>query len=345
MRKAAAVRRSTLALVLALVVIGVGFGLRTAADAGSPPPSAAALLGPDYVDIATVPGGQVDPDPVPGAATGTYTWDCGRNANGHRNTANVVVVPGMPGPVHHVHDYVGNLSTDVDSTVDSLVGGDTTCANGDKSTYYWPVLRTLPDGHGEHAAPTVGQGAQPGAPVEHLGEIQLPVSFTLTFYGNPRTPVIPMPSLLRATMGDAVAITNGGARARATWTCSDTPDRRTTRYPVCGPGRQVVRVFDFPSCWDGRRLDSADHRQHLVFPVAGGGCPVATFAVPRLRLVASYDLPPGTRYQIDAFDGQHNSPLTDHAFFVNLFPAPLMAQVVRCLNAGEVCDDKGATAG
>ncbi|MGW4464932.1 DUF1996 domain-containing protein [Micromonospora sp. NPDC004704] len=336
MTKAVAARRGALALALALVVIGVVFGVRVA-DAGSPAPSAAALLGPDYVDIDTVRGGGADPAPVPGAATGTYTWDCGRNEIGHRNTANVVVVPGMPGPVHHVHDYVGNRSTDVSSTVDSLAGGGTTCANGDESTYYWPVLRTLSAVHAEH---TGGQPDKTGSPVtEHAGEIQLPVSLTLTFHGNPRTPVIPMPSLLRATMGDAVAITNGGARAQATWTCSNTPDRRTTRYPVCDPGQRVVRVFDFPSCWDGRQVDSADHRQHLTFPTVGGGCPVATFAVPRLRLVATYDLPPGTRYQIDAFDGQHNSPLTDHAFFVNLMPEPVMAQVVRCLNDGEMCTD------
>lgn len=341
MRKAVAARRGALALALALVVIGVAFGVRVAADAGSPAPSPAALLGPDYVDIRTVPGGNADPEPAPGAATGTYTWDCGRNSNGHRNTANVVVVPGMPGPAHHVHDYVGNLSTDVSSTVDSLAGGGTTCANGDESTYYWPVLRTLTTAHPGHD----GTGAQPGAPsaspaAEHFGEIQVPVSLTLTFYGNPRTPVVAMPSLLRATMGDAVAITNGGARAQATWTCSDTPDRRTTRYPVCAPGQRVLRVFDFPSCWDGRRVDSADHRQHVVFPSAGGGCPAGTFAVPRLRLVAAYDITPGARYQIDAFDGQRNSPLTDHAFFVNVMPEPLMAQVVRCLNAGEACDDR-----
>ncbi|MEV4629397.1 DUF1996 domain-containing protein [Micromonospora sp. NPDC049523] len=338
MTKAVAARRGALALALALVVIGAVFGVRVAADAGSPAPSAAALLGPDYVDIRTVRGGGAEPAPVAGAATGTYSWDCGRNEIGHRNTANVVVVPGMPGPVHHVHDYVGNLSTDVSSTVDSLAGGGTTCANGDESTYYWPVLRTLPAAQAEH---TAGHpGGAPGAPVtEHAGEIQLPVSLTLTFHGNPRTQVIPMPSLLRATMGDAVAITNGGARAQATWTCSDTPQLRTTRYPVCAAGQRVTRVFDFPSCWDGRQVDSTDHRQHLVFPVAGGGCPVATFAVPRLRLVATYDLPAGTRYRIDAFDGQRNSPLTDHAFFVNLMPEPVMAQVVRCLNAGEVCGD------
>ncbi|MEV4758833.1 DUF1996 domain-containing protein [Micromonospora sp. NPDC049559] len=328
MRTPAAGRRGiVLALVLEVLLlgIGVGVGLGAGASAESPRSVAAARLGPDYVDMSAVPRGPAEPAPVAGSATGTYTWDCGRNENGHRNTANVVVVPGVPGPVHHVHDYVGNLSTDVNSTVESLAGAGTSCANGDRSTYYWPVLRTVPAEGDEHGGP-----------------IQVPVEVTLSFHGNPRTPVVPMPRLLRGTMGDAVAITNGGARAQATWTCSDTPDRRTTRYPLCAPGERVLRVFDFPSCWDGRRVDSADHREQLAFPLPGGGCPVGTFAVPRLRIVTAYDLPAGTRYRIDAFDGQRNSPLTDHAFFVNLMSDASMARVVDCLNAGRTCTDTDA---
>src|SRR4051794_8059631 len=81
-------------------------------------------LGADYVDIADVSGESVEP------ATGTYAWDCGRNENGHRNTANIVVTPGKAGPAHHVHDYLGNLSVTVGSTVPSLEGGGTTCTNG-----------------------------------------------------------------------------------------------------------------------------------------------------------------------------------------------------------------------
>ncbi|MFI7602692.1 hypothetical protein [Actinoplanes sp. NPDC049681] len=65
--------------------------------------------------------------------------------NGHRNTANVVVTPGRLGPPHHVHEYVGNLAVNADTTVDDLAGAATTCRNGDESTYYRPVLRTVAD--------------------------------------------------------------------------------------------------------------------------------------------------------------------------------------------------------
>ncbi len=271
-------------------------------------------LGGDYVDIDQVAAAPTE------IGAGSYTWDCGRNENGHRNTGNLVVTPGQAGPVHHVHDYLGNLSVDIDSTVKSLAGGGTTCGNGDESTYYWPVLRTVGPGDGPHG-----------------GAVQVPVRVSFAFLGNARGPVVAMPRLLRGAVGDAYAVTNGGARAAPVWSCSGTPERRALRYVVCPRGEQVLRVFDFPSCWDGRRVDSDDHRQHLVFPRPGGGCPISTFAVPRLRIVVAYDIAPGTRYRIDAFDAQRHSPLTDHAFFVNLMPDALMSKVVRCIDAGRSC--------
>jgi hypothetical protein len=273
-----------------------------------------APLAAGYVEISAAPFAPATP------ATRAYTWSCGRNAEAHRNTANIVVAPGVPGPPHHVHEYVGNLSTGVDSTVDSLAAATTSCPNGDLSTYYWPALRT---------------GARAGE--SRHGEIAGPAAVTLTAYGNPVTPVVAMPPLLRGTVGDANTATTPLGQAARTWTCSGAPDRRTDRYPVCPRGDRVVRIFDFPSCWDGRRVDSPNHRAHLVLPAASGACPAGTFAVPRLRLAVEYPRPERDRFAIDAFPPQRNAPQTDHAFFVNLMPEQLMAQVVRCLNTGAGC--------
>jgi hypothetical protein len=321
-------RRGLLGYMLALEVllaVIVVVSTSTVGAFGEKNPSAADLagrLGPFYTamdDAARVP---VSPVPVPGASAGSYTWDCGRNEEHHLNTSNVVVTPKFPGPPHHVHDFVGNLGVQDDSTAESIVGAPTTCRNGDDSTYYWPVVRYVLPNQDEHGGP-----------------IQVPVSLNMTYTGNPRGPVLPMPRLLRATEGDAVAYTNGGGLARSWWTCSDTLSRQTSKYPVCGPGAEVVRVLDFPSCWDGRQVDSPDHRAQMLFPVAGGGCAAGMFAVPHLRITLAYEIPPGTRYQIDAFDGQANSPITDHAFLINLMPAALMTKVVDCLNQGQVCND------
>lgn len=225
----------------------------------------------------------------------------------------------------HVHDYVGNVSTAVSSTPQTLAAAGSTCRTGDRSTYFWPMLRMVdPADTTDHAG--------------HDGQIQVPVEVTLTFSGNPQGNVMPMPQQLAGTVGDAVAVTNGGQNA-ATWTCSSTPQRRTTAYPRCPAGDQVQRMFDFPSCWDGRRVDSDSHRAHLLFPSQDGSCPRSTFPLPRLRLTLAYDIPPAAGFRIDAFEGQRNSSLTDHAFFVNLMPEPLIAKVVDCLNSGQTCQD------
>lgn len=291
------------ALTLAIEVglAGVVFGAVVAAGSG---------LGADYVDIEDVPVG------VGAGKAASWSWDCGRNGEAHRNTANLVVTPGKAGPVHHLHDYLGNLSVDAGSTLDTLAGSGTSCTNGDLSTYYWPVLRSVGSGDGEHG-----------------GAIQVAAGATMTYYGNPAAAVLPMPQLMVGAVGDAYAETNGAGLAAKVWGCDKHPGRRTVKYPICRDGERVQRVYDFPSCWDGRRLDSRNHREHLVFPEpATGACPSGTFAVPRLEIVLSYDLPRGTRFRIDAFDEQRHSPRTDHAFFVNLMPDALMAQVAACLN-------------
>jgi Domain of unknown function (DUF1996) len=295
-----------------LVILGVALAL--AATVLTVPQWTPVRPGAGYVEISSARFAAVT------APTRAYTWSCGRNEEGHRNTANVVVAPGVAGPPHHVHEYVGNLSTDVDSTDDTLAAAKTSCPNGDRSTYYWPVLRA---------------GARAGAGTH--GEIVEPAAVTLTAFASPAGPVVAMPPLLRGVVGDANTATTPVGQSTRSWTCSGTPDRRTDRYPLCPRGQRLVRVFDFPSCWDGRHLDSANHRAHLTFPAASGACPAGTFAVPRLRVAVEYPRPDGDRFAIDSFPPQRNAPQTDHAFFVNLMPEPLMAQVVRCLNRGDGC--------
>ncbi|MEU8151250.1 DUF1996 domain-containing protein [Nonomuraea sp. NPDC048901] len=48
----------------------------------------------------------------------------------------------MTNGAQHLHDYVGNVSTDAFCTNESLAAAGTTCRNrADQSTYFWPVLR------------------------------------------------------------------------------------------------------------------------------------------------------------------------------------------------------------
>lgn len=264
------------------------------------------------------------------ASTGTFSISCGNNADRHLNADNPVMSAGTPAGAHHTHEYVGNKSADYRSTNESLAASQTTCDNGDLSAYFWPVLRlTDTTGHDEHAA---GGGTH-----GNTGEVVPPKQVKVEYRGNPASKVLPMPRFLRMITGDPMAYTHDyGDRVRAKWSCTSHPERHTTKYPICDNGG-VVRTFEFASCWDGGNVDSASHRTHVVFPSAGGVCPAKTFPVPQLRLTVTYDVPEGRPFAIDSFPDQLRDPASDHAMFINVMPASMMNELVRCVNEGRSC--------
>ena len=364
----------------------------------------------DFVDIRKVRQGNTGVV----AGRGSFVSRCGRNENGHHNSDNHIVAPGVSNGAHHIHDYVGNLTTNGFSTDESLAAGGTTCRLGDRSTYFWPVLRSrtgqkavtsatdaadatdatahtppaseppaseapaseapaseAPVDPSAPADPAVTEalegaptdaGADPTAPAPvdtaadptatasapapadpghgaegNVGTILLPKVVTLQFRGNRFSRVVAMPRFLRMITGDAKAATNGPANARAQWTCSGFTNRTTTKYPLCPRGGMVLRILDFPSCWDGANIDSANHRTHVVFPAANGRCAAGTKAIPQLRMTLGYTVPRGPSFAVDSFPEQLHNPITDHADFENVMPARLMNTVVNCINRGRRC--------
>ncbi|MFS1297774.1 DUF1996 domain-containing protein [Streptosporangium longisporum] len=285
-------------------------------------------LGPfpeDFIDIRQVQRNVQEPRARRGGSRGVFTSRCGTNGNGHRNPDNFIVAPGVSNGAHHIHDYVGNLSTDAFSTDQSLAAAGTTCAFGDRSTYFWPVLRDRTS------------DANADDPDGNVGTIMRARQVSLQFRGNPASRVTAMPRFIRILTGDAKAATNGGANALAKWSCTGFTDRITTKYPLCPRGSQLVRILDFPSCWDGQNTDSANHRTHVLFPDAGGTCPSGTRAIPQLRMTLVYSTPRTPSFALDAFPEQRHNPVTDHADFANVMPERLMRFAVDCINRGRRC--------
>ncbi|MEV7653935.1 DUF1996 domain-containing protein [Streptomyces anulatus] len=287
----------------------------------------------DFVDIRSVRPDADRPRKRRGASRGSFTTDCGRNENGRFNPDNVIVAPGVSNGAHHMHDYVGNQANDAFASDDDLADGATTCRDqGDRSTYYWPVLR-LQNGLDEDDADADGGGRD-----RNVGEIQTPSRVTLTFVGSPVGRVTAMPRFLRIITGDAKAFTNGDANANASWSCTGFEDRQVKdKYPICPEGSQVVRTFAFQSCWDGQNTDSANHRTHVAFARDDGRCPRGFRAVPQLVQRIVYDVPPGPGFAVDSFPEQLHKPITDHGDFINVFDERLMRNMVRCINDGRRC--------
>ncbi|MFE6176950.1 DUF1996 domain-containing protein [Streptomyces sp. NPDC056464] len=296
----------------------------------------------DYVDIKSVQPNVQNPALTSDASRGTFATSCGVNENGLFNSDNVIVAPGVSNGAHHFHDYIGNQSNDAFASDEDLANAETSCVNqGDKSTYYWPVIR-LQNGSQEQDANSPGGGIEGNA-----GEIVTPKEVTLNFVGSPRSKVTEMPRLLRIITGDAKAFINGTANANASWSCTGFEDRQLKdKYPLCPQGSDVVRTFKFQSCWDGTNIDSANHRTHVAFAAADGSCANGFKAIPQLvqRIVYDVDAPSlqdGGKttplFAVDSFPEQLHKPVTDHGDFINVFSEDVMGEMVDCINAGREC--------
>jgi hypothetical protein len=303
----------------------------------------------DFVDITKVQGNAqqgVGQNGLPAngnsGSRGTFTSNCGTNGNDNHNTDNVIVAPGVTNGAHHLHDYVGNQNNDAFASDQELAGAGTSCQNqGDKSSYFWPVLR-LQDGSQDFDQNNDGGGKE-----GNVGKILQPAQAQLKFVGNKKGNVVAMPTALRIITGDAKAFVNGNANANVNWSCTGFENKvqLKDKYPICPQGSQVVRTTNFQSCWDGQNIDSANHRTHVSFVQADGTCANGFKAIPQLQVRLVYNVPApklqnGTvvnPYAVDTFPENLHKPITDHNDFINFFSQNTMNQMVNCINTGKQC--------
>ncbi|KJK48526.1 hypothetical protein UK23_16955, partial [Lentzea aerocolonigenes] len=177
------------------------------------------------------------------------------------------------------------------------------------------------------------------------GEIQRPEVAELQFRGSPVGKVVAMPKFLRILYGDAKVTANGNKNAKDSWTCTGFEDKvQINKYPICPQGSKVKRIHDFPSCWDGKNIDSAKHREHIVFPDKNSGkCPKGFKAVPQLRISLTYNIPRDIQqkgqYKVDSFPEEAHNPFSDHDDFANVMSQQIMDRLVNCVNTGKKCKE------
>jgi Domain of unknown function (DUF1996) len=323
------------------VVVALAAGLRAASAATNDAEGEVqhASNGPqakDFIDIKKVRPNVKDVTAGRNGSDGTFVTECGTNAGQkHNNSDNYIVAPKTSNGAHHVHDYVGNTTTNGFSNDKSLDNGGTSCQNSaDKSAYFWAVIRDLT----RNGADANKDG---GGKDDNVGKILAPTEAKIEFRGNPNSKVVAMPNHLRIIEGDAKAVTNGPKNANAKWTCTGFEDRTTTKYPLCPSGSQVERIADFPGCWDGQNTDSGDHRSHVAFASANGSCPRGFKAIPQLRYTLTYNVPQGQNFALDTFPTENHNPLTDHADFEAVMSKQLLSDIASCVNSGQDCVNQG----
>ena len=224
-----------------------------------------------------------------------------------------IVAPRDPGAAH-LHEFFGNVSTNAYSTTRSLVGRETTCAQpGDKAAYWVPTLYND------------GRRVEP--------------KMLITYYrtGQLRDPSVirPFPQGLRMIAGDGHA-TGPQPRMVTDWGCDGDGPLGTSEPPrSCPDGPLRLRII-FPNCWDGERLDSADHKGHMAYSYrhmqqCPGSHPVA---LPTLKMHVRYDV----AGPLDRLTFSSGSRYSAHADFWNAWHQPSLRELVqRCLIGLRFC--------
>jgi hypothetical protein len=234
-------------------------------------------------------------------ARGYFAVQCGFS---HRNMDDPIVYFRQAGRSHD-HTFFGNGATNASTTPASLLGGTTSCTLGADTSAYW--------------VPTLMVGTKPITPL------------LATFYYIRRTfgRVHAFPAGLKIIAGNSKASSPQSLNITY-WTCGR---RRgaTSAIPTCGDGlfgSALQLVVNFPNCWNGRSLDSADHKSHMAYS-ANGACPAGyPVAVPALTIVVRYPALPNGTVTL-ASGGQFSG----HADFMNGWNQPVLAQLVdRYLN-------------
>jgi len=210
-----------------------------------------------------------------------------------------IVHPDEPGASHQ-HEFFGNVTTDADSTYRTLRAGATTCRIAADTAAYW--------------VPSVFADGQRVAPIR--------VNAYLAGRGRGR--IAAFPAGLKVIAGNSEA-TAPQPLAITGWKCSGVQDPGLAADPkTCPAGSHDVLVIRFPDCWNGKDLDSADHKSHMAYRVRGA-CPIGyPIRVPRLSLNVHYDLPSTTGLTLAS-----GSIYSAHADFFNAWNQTALARLVR----------------
>ena len=222
-----------------------------------------------------------------------------------------IVFPAQPGASHH-HTFVGSVSTNAFSSVESLRAAATTCRRpGETAAYWMPTLLA----NGVEVAPI-------GATIYYRRRAMT---------GRIRA----FPPGFKMIAGDARA-TSAQPLAVTYWNCGvEGGVAPTSTVPTCPDGRRTALRLHvrFPSCWDGTNLDSPDHKSHVAY-ATGRRCPSThPVAVPAIELIYRYPISGGAGVTL-ASGGQ----LSAHADFFNGWKQGALQRLVnRCLNAFRHC--------
>ena len=240
-----------------------------------------------------------------------------------------IVFPGVRNATH-LHAYFGNTGVDATTTSDSLANsGNSTCRGGtlNRSAYWVPAVIDV----------RTGRPIAPGSPVHDRGVPEHGFYYKTKYSQIPFSAYRAPPQGLRMIAGDSKATRPQDLNVVG-FSCNG--GSGVSGIPSCPVGGYVTMHVTFPNCWDGRNLDSPDHKSHMSYAVGPGGgvCPAShPVAIPNIQFNIHWAVRAGddTRSWRLSSDNYQGGPggYSLHGDWWDGWDTPTMeTQVRNCLN-------------
>ncbi|ORY55272.1 uncharacterized protein BCR38DRAFT_506281 [Pseudomassariella vexata] len=211
-----------------------------------------------------------------------------------------LVNPGLV-PSPHVHQIIGGNS--LNATMDHAnhdpptLSTCTTCQPSDDFSNYWTAVLFFRARNGTYHR--VPQKANAGFEGQNGGMTVYYMQDQLADYQQ-QTKVTAFQPGFRMYVGDVEAKTKAQAQQyrQLTYTCLQDMSTRfpeTKDFPTAPCPAGIMANIRFPTCWDGKNLDSPNHMDHMSYPESGtfesqGPCPAShPVAMPQLMYETIWD--------------------------------------------------------
>lgn len=289
----------------------------------------------------------------------------------HYNYSDPIISPGVPF-ASHLHVFAGNDQTNYASDAQSIANsGGSTCTGGtaNRTAYWAPALidtggRDWSECTGTEPHPDcelVTPGGDPAQAVDCARALNawtrycvdetnaFQIYYKTGYRGVPSATVQNWPAGLRMIAGTSTS-TAAQSASIAWWGCKPdnqgqpTASHTTIAATGCQPGQLLVQAVEFPQCWNGRDLDSPDHKSHMAYGAGwpDKGCPTThPVPLPQVTQWVYYRLPAGVnlehlRLASDMYDGPGG--YSGHADWWNGWDLDVFQRVVdNCYQPGLDC--------
>ena len=245
-----------------------------------------------------------------------------------------IVYPGRANS-SHLHMFFGSADITPSSTAASLAGaGRGNCIGGtvNRTGYWVPALFDV-----------------------RTNEVIAPGDATIyykTGYNVVPSTVREIPAGLVMIAGnrdnvDAVQVINN--LEVASWGCETAKWTNTGAVPSCPAGDRVTLTINFPQCWNGRDLDSPDHKSHMAYPdyrnpPQRSTCPAShPVMLPIITEIFHWPVPAGAetsywRLTSDMYALAKRGGFSAHADWMNGWnPEFFRTILTNCLQPGRDC--------